>query len=143
MQQWGGGGDMQGDGTGTQGYLNTATHEQMTDRGGVGEGEGKGRGGGGEGGAGGESDDDLKIIGHEGHLALVDFPHAREHCVTHAFGTQVYCRLCFSIVCDVNGVPNVFLMSSSMYTGCPFVLSPMSSLLSALSCVPNVFILSS
>eukprot|EP00802_Teleaulax_amphioxeia_P017736 Tamp_17902.p1 GENE.Tamp_17902~~Tamp_17902.p1 ORF type:complete len:329 (+),score=51.18 Tamp_17902:61-987(+) len=45
-------------------------------------------------------DDDLQVTGHEGHLALVDFPHAREHCVMNVFGTQQYCKLCFCIVCD-------------------------------------------
>ncbi|MGB1602726.1 MAG: hypothetical protein ACPIOQ_58890 [Promethearchaeia archaeon] len=52
---------------------------------------------GGEGG----SDDELEVTGHEGHLALIDFPHPREHCVAHPFGSQAHCARCFCVVCDV------------------------------------------
>jgi hypothetical protein len=45
-------------------------------------------------------DDDLEITHIEGDLALVDFPHAREHCVAFKFGSQQFCQRCFCIVCD-------------------------------------------
>jgi len=40
----------------------------------------------------------------QGDLALVDFPHPREHCVSFAFGSQLHCKMCFCIVCDLPAV---------------------------------------
>ena len=47
-----------------------------------------------------DDDVDLKFIGHTGKSSLVDFPHSREHCAVHNFGTAVHCDNCFCMVCD-------------------------------------------
>eukprot|EP00977_Amphora_coffeiformis_P011162 scaffold2667_cov237-Amphora_coffeaeformis.AAC.11 len=53
-----------------------------------------------------DDDDDIQLVGSVGVNALVDFPHARENCVTFAFGTtiaafQQYCANCYCYVCDI------------------------------------------
>lgn len=50
-----------------------------------------------------EDDDDVQFCSRTGHTALINFPHAREHCVSNAFvpGKQREpCENCFCFVCD-------------------------------------------
>ena len=50
-----------------------------------------------------DEDDELQFVGRTGQLALVDFPHARENCVTHKFvlgGEKKHCANCYCYVCD-------------------------------------------
>ena len=49
-------------------------------------------------------DDDVQFAGRSGALALSDFPHARENCMTKKFGPgkeSLFCTNCFCYVCDV------------------------------------------
>ena len=50
-----------------------------------------------------DSDDDLQVIGYTGNIALADFIHAREHCVTQPFSKDPkrFCQQCFCFVCEV------------------------------------------
>ena len=47
-------------------------------------------------------DDDVTFVGRSGQFALCDFPHARENCAVHPFGTspRTFCAQCFCYVCD-------------------------------------------
>jgi hypothetical protein len=51
----------------------------------------------------GDDDGDVSIEGQSGAMALIDFPHARENCVQHAFvpgNFQTTCVNCYCFVCD-------------------------------------------
>ena len=50
----------------------------------------------------GDDDEDVQFVGRKGDLALVDFPHSRENCMTHPFasGAAAKCANCFCFVCD-------------------------------------------
>eukprot|EP01052_Picozoa_sp_SAG31_P008544 SAG31_NODE_434_length_15737_cov_10.315450_4_plen_989_part_00 len=51
-----------------------------------------------------DDDDDVRVEGHTGVLALQDFPHARENCVSFQFMAgceQDHCKLCYCYVCDL------------------------------------------
>ena len=50
-----------------------------------------------------DDDDELQYQGHTGAIALADFPHARENCVTKPFrfgAEQQHCANCYCYVCD-------------------------------------------
>ena len=46
-------------------------------------------------------DEELQVTGTVGAIALVDFPHSREHCASFPFGTADSCPNCFCMVCNV------------------------------------------
>jgi hypothetical protein len=51
-----------------------------------------------------DSDEDVALVGSKGTNSLIDFPHSREHCVTHPFATSdhaAHCLNCFCMVCDM------------------------------------------
>lgn len=51
-----------------------------------------------------EANEDCAFVGRTGDLALSDFPHARENCLTHPFrqGKEAkHCLNCFCLVCDL------------------------------------------
>ena len=51
----------------------------------------------------GDDDADVTIEGQSGAMALIDFPHARENCVQHAFvpgNFAATCANCYCFVCD-------------------------------------------
>ena len=50
-----------------------------------------------------DDDDELQYQGHTGAIALADFPHARENCVSKPFrfgAEQQHCANCYCYVCD-------------------------------------------
>ena len=50
-----------------------------------------------------DGDRDVMIEGQSGAMALIDFPHARENCVQHAFAPgnfEATCANCYCFVCD-------------------------------------------
>ena len=51
-----------------------------------------------------DEDEDVQYQGRSGDIALVDYPHTREHCVNHPFikgKEKDFCENCYCYVCDV------------------------------------------
>ena len=51
-----------------------------------------------------DSEEDVALVGSTGTNSLIDFPHSREHCVTHPFAStdhEAHCSNCFCMVCDL------------------------------------------